>query len=420
LRPEFVFDGIDQGPSQLNLDDGPSYGGGRRNRGAATQQQAGLAVHSERVKEELRELYGESLRRMDPAQTRRPMSATAGVGAEVCACGFSLPPDARFCPKCGRPTPPKVCVACGNTYASDARFCRKCGRPREESVTTIPAGSSPPSESGLTNALKELRFQDEHGFPMRYVSHHELEPARRRIFASAFPIDAGRAFEIIAEGGGDGKTKRVREFTALWKTGATPKLVEGSCQILFEELTPSECIEYTFPEEPDTWRLVQLSRGALETYRSTKFDSWLKMLQEPTCEAQLRRMLQIGPVTRLFDPHVFPTPQAWKSQYQVTDDRTGRTIDLPHPVSKLRIWDAAQQRYESIDSQLTGAPSEPQKDSWWNMTVGGLCERHGTDYIVSMLGQGGAVLEPPIARLSPIGGQQGRSRPPIATPVHVG
>merc|ERR1712166_1212080 len=100
-------------------------------------------------------------------------------------------------------------------------------------------------------------------------------------------------------------------------------------------------------------------------------------------------MLQIGPVCRMYDLHVFPTPQAWKSQFQVTDEKTGKTIDLPHPVSKLRIWETAQQRYEAIDAHSTGAPVEADKDSWWNTRLNKLRERHGNEYISSLLGQGG-------------------------------
>merc|ERR1712187_613152 len=124
---------------------------------------------------------------------------------------------------------------------------------------------------------------------------------------------------------------------------------------------------------------AQISRDALETYRAMKFEAWRKMLLEPTCEAQFRRMLQIGMLTQLFDPHVFPTPERFQSMYQVTDEKTGKLIQLPHPVAALRVWNVADQAYEDIDPHLTGAPPMEQKDQWWNEFLASLSAQHGED-----------------------------------------
>jgi hypothetical protein len=45
----------------------------------------------------------------------------------ACACGATLPPDAKFCPACGRTIGAHAC-ACGATVAPEARFCHRCGR----------------------------------------------------------------------------------------------------------------------------------------------------------------------------------------------------------------------------------------------------------------------------------------------------
>merc|ERR1712194_952589 len=139
-----------------------------------------------------------------------------------------------------------------------------------------------------------------------------LEPEGKKVFASAFAeCGSGQVVAIVAKGpSGDSK-----EFTAVLKgDGASAELVMGSCQITFEDLTPSDCIEYSFADEPGQWNLAQVSLEALETYRGMKFDAWKNMLDKPTCEAQFRRMLNIGVVTQLFDPQLFPTPESLKSQ----------------------------------------------------------------------------------------------------------
>merc|ERR1712226_1292719 len=109
------------------------------------------------------------------------------------------------------------------------------------------------------------------------------------------------------------------------------------------------------------------------------------MLLHGTCEAQLRRMLHIGVVTQLYDEHVFPTPDHLKSQYEVTDERTGRLIRVPHPVSGLRVWRASHLHYETIDPHLSGAPSESSREAWWANQVAELKEQMGAEYIESLL-----------------------------------
>lgn len=377
LRPDLVFDGVEPPPgthaASLPARNGRRYGpagtaGGPQARQLAANQRA-------QAKEELDELYRESMRRMqdpDAALPRRPgADDAAGLGSEAC----------KFCR-----TP----------FEPGARFCRKCGRPRDAESGFFPSQpslqpQSPSRSEPVVQALKALDLQDADGSHCVYQTHRSLEPERRPIFASAFPecAEPNQVYEIVAHGRARDSAVSVKEFTAVMDPSSPtsmPKarLVNASCMISMEDMTPSECVEYTFEEEPDRWRMAQISQPALKDYKDTKFESWNKMLHEPDCEAQFRRMLQVGPVTRIYDPHVFPTPEAHKSQYQVTNEETGRLIDVPHPVSRLRIWDAARQRYEAIDPHLTGAPSEAEKESWWSDKQKELGQKHGDDYITGL------------------------------------
>mmetsp|Transcript_44416 Transcript_44416/g.81061 ORF Transcript_44416/g.81061 Transcript_44416/m.81061 type:complete len:245 (-) Transcript_44416:166-900(-) len=242
------------------------------------------------------------------------------------------------------------------------------------------------SSAAVEEAIKRLSFENADGEAMQYVAHRALEKERQEMFAEAFP-ECGMGSEAFAITAALGSQKK--EFIGVLEgSGAAPtvKLVNGSCSITYEDLSPSECIEYSFTEEvPRRWRLAQLSREALETYRGMKFEAWKQMLHHTTCEAQLRRMLQIGIVNRLYDPNVFPTPPALKSQYQVTDDKTGKLIDLPHPVGELRVWNASTNSYETFSPQLEGAPSEADKDTAWAKIVANLKESMGDEYISSFM-----------------------------------
>merc|ERR1711974_438499 len=105
------------------------------------------------------------------------------------------------------------------------------------------------------------------------------------------------------------------------------------------------------------------------------------MLLEPVCEAQFRRLLQIGMISRLFDPQFFPTPEHLSCIYQVTDERSGKLIKLPHPVRALRIWDASAQSYKAVEPRLGGAPEEAEAEKWWKDFIQELSAKHGAEYI---------------------------------------
>lgn len=244
-----------------------------------------------------------------------------------------------------------------------------------EAADSGPAMSEPPE------ALRKLQLKSVDDEDMKLVSHRVLEEDRRKVMMLSFPqLNEGSAVAIIAQS----PNGEQREFVAIMK-GESCDLITGSCQITFEDLTPSDCIEYCFPEAPSEWHMAQVSREALETYRGMKFEAWKQMLQKPTCEAQFRRMLQLGCVSELYDPQLFPTPTAFQSQYQVTDDRTGKLISLPHPVKELRIWNASKLKYEVIDTKLTGAPLQAEKDAWWKDFVNTLRGEHGDEYITGLL-----------------------------------
>eukprot|EP00434_Breviolum_minutum_P000772 symbB.v1.2.000681.t1/scaffold35.1/size400642/25 len=257
-----------------------------------------------------------------------------------------------------------------------------CSAAVEEEPRELEAADSGPAMSEAPEALRKLQLKSVDDEDMKLVSHRVLEEDRRKVMMLSFPqlTEGSTVLAIIAQS----PNGEQREFVAIMK-GESCDLVTGSCSITFEDLTPSDCIEYCFPEAPSEWHMAQVSREALETYRGMKFDAWKQMLQKPTCEAQFRRMLQLGCVSELYDPQLFPTPTAFQSQYQVTDDRTGKLISLPHPVKELRVWDASKLKYEVIDTKLTGAPLQAEKDAWWKDFVNTLRGEHGDEYITGLL-----------------------------------
>ena len=54
---------------------------------------------------------------------------------------------------------------------------------------------------------------------------------------------------------------------------------------------------------------------------------------------------------------MFPSPDdEMEASFTVVDEKTGRKLILPRPVSALRIWNSEKQAYDEVDANLDGSP----------------------------------------------------------------
>ena len=160
-----------------------------------------------------------------------------------------------------------------------------------------------------------------------------------------------------------------------------------SCQVTFEDLSVSGCIEYCFAEEPSKWHLAQVSLEAIEDFQQNKFRLWEHQLKEPECEAAFRRQLQQGPIRHVYDKIIFPTPERIARAYKVIDEHSGKVVDLPHQVERMRMWNAEKQDYDELDPKLNGAPKDEESaKKYWVELLDRLRELRGVEYIDSLLG----------------------------------
>lgn len=162
-----------------------------------------------------------------------------------------------------------------------------------------------------------------------------------------------------------------------------------SCQVTFEDMSPSECVEYCFADEEPypSWHIATVSVIALEDFKAKKFKLWEHQLRAPECEAAFRRLLQQGPIRHVYDKFIFPTPVSRAGHYKVIDEHSGKTVDLPHQVDRMRIWNAHRQAYDEFDPSLAGAPKTSEEAlAYWSHLLNELRELRGRDYIDSLLG----------------------------------
>jgi len=223
--------------------------------------------------------------------------------------------------------------------------------------------------------VEALKYEDDDG-EHTYKSHKPLDADRKAVIATLFPdIAAHECFSV--------STVNSKDFIVV-KEDSDFKVLVDTCSITYEDASIANFVEYKFQEE-DHYRLAKVTVAALESYRIIKFKQWVTMLHNPTCEAQFRRMLAIGVVTRLYDKQLFPTPDAFSDKYRVVDEHSGKKIDVPHMVEALRVWNSSAQQYEELPCHLEGAPTDEQRESWWKDKIFELQEEKGRDYIETLL-----------------------------------
>jgi len=210
-----------------------------------------------------------------------------------------------------------------------------------------------------------------------------LGATRRAIYAAAIDDIAADDFvaSVECKDSSDELVERIVRVPAD-KSAAEDVVLE--CKISMEDCSPSALVEYTF--NGTDWFLAQMSAPSLEYYKAGKFKVWRKMLLEPDCEAAFRRLLQIGLINHMFDHVAFPMPEAEQGDWEVEDEKTGKKVQIPRPVSGLRVWNASKRDYDTISTLLAGAPTDEEKDKYWADMLVELRSIHGDEYIDGFLG----------------------------------
>jgi hypothetical protein len=194
---------------------------------------------------------------------------------------------------------------------------------------------------------------------------------------SRTPEDSVFAVKYAGENG-------VVEHIILWNgSRSVPVLCE--CGISCEELSPTQMVEYQYDSD-GPWRLAKISYEPMEAYKSHKFKMWREMLDKPSCEAAFARMIKSGPVNRLYDKLGFPISESEQDNWKITDEKTGKQVDIPRPVHALRIWNSEAGEYTMVSPIMVGAPPDDEAlAEYWQETLVELKTKHGEDYVNSLL-----------------------------------
>mmetsp|Transcript_9553 Transcript_9553/g.14334 ORF Transcript_9553/g.14334 Transcript_9553/m.14334 type:complete len:312 (+) Transcript_9553:104-1039(+) len=271
-------------------------------------------------------------------------------------------------------------------------------RRRDEMADTGPPEVLDETIEGL---VKSVEIVNDDGVQFKVLSHSRLSKDRKAIYSRKFPemkssiVIACKCKEVADEEESELLTEssKIVEHLVLinrsseGKSKAKAKPLLTECKISYEEVSPTQLVEYRFEETP-TWYLSESTRPYLESFRASKFKTWKTMLMETRCRATLRSLLALGPITRLYDRFALPTPEDQKHLFETKDDN-GKTVHIPHPVSELRVWDPEKGEYEVVKAHLEGSPETKEAvEKFWSETLARLREAHGEEFINKLLGEG--------------------------------
>lgn len=236
----------------------------------------------------------------------------------------------------------------------------------------------------LETALGAILFEDDccNEKTLPYISHVDLDEGRKTVYAGLIgEVPAGTQVLAVKYTNFDNS---LVEHVVKWD-GVNATKVMCECGVTMEEFSPTCIVEYQYsPSDP--WRLSKVSQQPLEMYMNSKFSQWRQMLDNPTCEAAFVRMLHAGALNKIYDKLAFPIPEEEKAQWSITDEKTGKSVDIPRPVHALRIWNAVSGEYDSVSPLLAGAPDTDEAlAAYWLETLAELRKKNGDEYISRLL-----------------------------------
>uniref|UniRef100_A0A7S2IC20 Uncharacterized protein n=1 Tax=Helicotheca tamesis TaxID=374047 RepID=A0A7S2IC20_9STRA len=212
------------------------------------------------------------------------------------------------------------------------------------------------------------------------VSEERLSVWSGRLEAEGVPLEEGCVVAAVRCEGSDGSM--VEHAVRVPKAGGASALLL-ECKVSYEEVPPSCLVEYSFSPSGPSWRLSNVSLPWLVAYRKGKFKDWEARMLAPSCKAEFRRMYEVGPVFTIYDHHMFPSDPSDAHKFQVTDDATGKTVVIPRPVKRLRIWNTQAQSYDTVRATLDGAPDD--QDAYWLDLKNRIRDAFGEDEFQDMI-----------------------------------
>jgi len=239
-------------------------------------------------------------------------------------------------------------------------------------------------------SVKALELVDEEEEPVTIESVQALHQDRFDIYAAAkldtFPLanDTSKSVASVHCKNDDGFVEHIVVVENAAPHTATPIIFED--KIMFTEVSLSSIIEFRF-DKTKPWMFGTMTAENLEFYRGSKFKIWQEMFLSggAGCKRALKSMLKAGLMTQMFDPMSFPSPADEIADWQVEDENTGKTVNIPRPVAEIRVYDAETKQYKKIESRMDGTPEPEDEEKYWKDLLDQLRTKFGAETIDEFL-----------------------------------
>eukprot|EP00037_Helgoeca_nana_P009853 m.86440 g.86440 ORF g.86440 m.86440 type:complete len:264 (-) comp19847_c0_seq1:1673-2464(-) len=252
-----------------------------------------------------------------------------------------------------------------------------------------PTSKRPKNEADLTDGQREavfaLQLIDLDENPLKIDAADPLSCDRRVYYAGIVEGFPGPTDDkVVASVHCSNEECKVEHIVVM--NPAEPH--EATCvlredKIMFEEVPLSSLIQYRFSAD-SAWLLSTISVESLVFYRSSKFEIWKEMLMKGGngCLRAFKSMLRTGLITDIFDPMCLASPPDEVQDYKIEDPKKpGTFVDIPRPVSEIRVWDPATRGYSNVETRMEGAPPPGTEDKYWETLLVELRAFHGVDVV---------------------------------------
>lgn len=216
-------------------------------------------------------------------------------------------------------------------------------------------------------ALKEMKLELD-GMPCKFQSCYQLPADRAERYCRACPgLTANNAWAVTCEWSGE-----VIE-TIVKVEGSKQEHVFVEDPIMMSEVQIPGLVEAQFTEG-GAWVLGSAGMESLQGEKNMLWGVYEQQVSQlpPGCMAATRRMLQQGPVIRLFDRGPGGIRGGFSLRMADEERKDWETVnaqnkitDVPRMAHAVRYWDATARQYVVIDAALNGAPATPEAGDEW-------------------------------------------------------
>mmetsp|Transcript_30781 Transcript_30781/g.80546 ORF Transcript_30781/g.80546 Transcript_30781/m.80546 type:complete len:1703 (+) Transcript_30781:130-5238(+) len=272
--------------------------------------------------------------------------------------------------------------------AAIIELSQRLGQLDGEAAAAPPApADAPPSKVQMVDAellakVKGLELElDGEGLTVNGCYH--LQPERGAIYSTIPGEDGTPLFPELAEGGIAATcVTDSGEVVETILTSGLKHCTVPDVMFMVDELALTQLPEAQFVGG-GPWIAAATGTTTVEMERENVFALYEKNVTQlpPDCISALRRMLQDGPICKLYaqgHERGLRMAEADLEKYQTVNDK-GKVTNVPRVSLGVRVWNPVTRKYDVLDNDLKSAPNSEKAAEAWFCSV--IAKLKGSPYL---------------------------------------